>query len=348
MVGPIAATKPTLLIEASPGARSPMGGVMLIVWRLLFGMFCVLLAGTALAQAQAWPQRTVKFILPLGPGSGLDIGARLFADRLSTIWGKPVIVENRPGSDGIVAISAFVQAHDDHVLLFSSSAVFIAHPYLHDNLPYDPRDLLPIARISETIVAVGVPEVLKINSMAKLVAMARAQPGKLNAASVTGLQDFVFKGFLKSENLDIGRVPYRDAVQALNDLAEARIQIMMSAIAILQPQIQNGRVKLIALQNRQRSNLAPGVPTVAETGFPDLTFDGLVGIFGPRDMPIDSRERITSDVRTVAADPVIRARMDATSQALIPGSGADMITSMNEQRVRAAATGKILGLKPVQ
>lgn len=301
-----------------------------------------------IAHAQSWPQRPVRFILPLGPGSGLDIGARLFADRLSTIWGKPVIVENRPGSDGIVAISAVVNAHDDHVLLVSSSAVFVAHPYLHDNLPYKPQDLLPLARISETIVAVGIPETLKINTMAELVAMARAQPGKLNAASVTGLQDFIFRGFLKKENLDIGRVPYRDAVQALNDLVEGRIQIMMSATAILRSQVQNGRIKLIALQNRERSNLAPGIPTVTEAGFPDLTFDGLVGIFGPRDIPVEVRERIAADVRTVAADPVIRARMDTSGQALIPGSGAEMVASMEEQRTRAAAVAKILGLKSSQ
>jgi tripartite-type tricarboxylate transporter receptor subunit TctC len=300
------------------------------------------------ASAQSWPQRTVKFILPLGPGSGLDIGARLFADRLSAIWGKPVVVENRPGSDGIIAISAFVNAQDDHVLLVSSSAVFVAHPYLHDNLPYQPRDLQPLARISETIVAVGVPEALKINTMAELIALARAEPGKVNAASVTGLQDFIFRGFIKKENLDVGRVPYRDAVQALNDLAEGRIQIMMSATAIMRPQVQNGRVKLIALQNRQRSNLVPGIPTVTEAGFPDLTFDGLVGIFGPRDIPADVREKIAADLRAVSADPVIRARMDASGQALIPGSGADMIASMEDQRARASAVAKILGLKSSQ
>lgn len=325
---------------------------MRIIGRLLVGlaisMFFAWVAPIAPAEAQSWPQRTVKFILPLGPGSGLDTGARLFADRLSTMWGKPVIVENRPGGDGLVAISAFVQAHDDHVLLFSSSAVFMAHPYLHNKLPYDPRDLLPIARISDTIVAVGIPEVLKVDSMAELVAMVRAQPGTVNAASVTGLQDFILSGFLKSANLNIGRVPYRNPVQALNDLAEGRIQIMLSAIAILRPQVQNGRVKLLALTNRQRSDLAPGLLTVAEAGFPELTFDGLVGIFGPRDMPIDARERIAADVRTVAADPLIRERMAATGQAVNPGGGAEMSASMEEQRVSAAAIGKILGLEPKQ
>ena len=107
--------------------------------------------------AQTWPQRTVKFVLPLGAGSGVDIGARLFADRLSIRWGQPVVVENRPGGDALVAIGAFVGAHDDHVLLYSPSGSFTAHAYLHDNLPYKPSDLLPIARVSNTVIAIAVP-----------------------------------------------------------------------------------------------------------------------------------------------------------------------------------------------
>src|SRR5258707_2247168 len=95
---------------------------------------------------QAWPQRTVKFLLPLGPGSGVDIGTRLLADRLSARWGQPVVVENRPGGDAIVAISTFVNARDDYVLLCSPTSAFTAHPYLHENLPSSPIELLPIAR----------------------------------------------------------------------------------------------------------------------------------------------------------------------------------------------------------
>ena len=95
--------------------------------------------------------------MTLGPGSGTDIGARLLADRLTKKWGQPVVVENRPGGDGIVAISAFVSAHDDHVLLFAPTSSFTAHPYLHDNLPYKPGDLAPIARVSNTIIGISVP-----------------------------------------------------------------------------------------------------------------------------------------------------------------------------------------------
>jgi tripartite-type tricarboxylate transporter receptor subunit TctC len=107
-------------------------------------LIVTLCAGLKASAAEGWPTRPVRFIVTLGAGSGADIGARLLADRLSQRWGQPVIVDNRPGGDGIVAINAFVSAHDDHVLLFSPTASFTAHPYLHDNLPYQASDLAPI------------------------------------------------------------------------------------------------------------------------------------------------------------------------------------------------------------
>src|SRR5947207_9077289 len=150
----------------------------------------------ATAQTQNWPQRSVRFILPLGPGSGVDIGARLIADKLSQKWGKPVVVENKPGGDAIVAISAFTGANDDHVLLMAPTSTFTAHPFLHEKLPYDVKELVPIARVSDTVVAVGVPAALGINSIDDLIKRAKAEPGKLNMAAATGANDFVATGFL--------------------------------------------------------------------------------------------------------------------------------------------------------
>src|ERR1700684_5336 len=131
---------------------------------VIFGVFAALI-GAATALAADWPTRPVKFIVALGPGSGTDIGARLLADRLAQRWGQPVIVENRPGGDGLIAINAFVSAHDDHVLLFAPSSSFTAHPFLHDTLPYKPSDLVPITRVSNTILTVSVPIGMKANSL---------------------------------------------------------------------------------------------------------------------------------------------------------------------------------------
>jgi tripartite-type tricarboxylate transporter receptor subunit TctC len=316
---------------------------------LAFSALLVPLVGTAPSPAQNWPQRNVRFILPLGPGSGVDVVARLLADPLSKRWGQPVVVENRPGGDGIVAIGGFVNARDDHILLFSPSSSFTAHPYLHDNLPYQPADLAPLARVSNTIIALSVPATLPVNSLDELIKLIRAQPGKLNWAGVTGALDFMFESFLKSSGLEMSKVPYRNAVDAANDLAEGRIQVYRSAYAIIRPRLAAGKAKVLALSNSVRAPAIPNVPTVAEAGYPALTIDGLVGLFGPPSMPMALRERIAADVKAVlAADPAIGQRLTLTGQFVNPGGPAEFGASIDAQRATLAAAAKQLGVKSTQ
>jgi tripartite-type tricarboxylate transporter receptor subunit TctC len=310
--------------------------------------FLLLLASLPAAAQSSWPSRNVRFVVPLGPGSGADIGARLFADKLSARWGKPVVVENRPGGDGIVAIAAFVGAHDDHTLLFSPASTFTAHPYLHDKLPYDQSDLLPIARVSNTIVVIAAPASLKVGSLAELVALARAQPGKLNWATATGISDFLFESFLKDAHLEMSKVPYRDTVQPATDVGEGRIQFYWGALAIVRPHVQAGKAKILAVSNSVHIPDEPTIPTVNEAGFPTLAFDGLVGLFGPRDMADDVRERIAADVREVAGDPTIGARLLTTGQLVSPGRPAEFAASIDEQRAVVARIAKEMGIKPAQ
>src|ERR1700728_1717665 len=233
-------------------------------------VLCAALCGEARISwaAADWPTRPVRFILTLGAGSGSDIGARLFADRLSQRWGEPVVVENRPGGDGLVAINAFVSARDDHVLLFSPASSFSAHPFLHSDLPYQPGDLVPITQVSNTVVTISVPATMNVDSLESLVALARAEPGKLNWAGVTGALDFMFAGWLNSEGLNMTKVPYRNPVDAAKDLAEGRVQVYESALAIVQPEIASGKIKLLAVTNTARAPTEPNLPTVQEAGFP--------------------------------------------------------------------------------
>src|SRR6188474_1982342 len=129
------------------------------------------------ASAQTYPQRTVKFILPFGPASGTDITARLVGDRLAARWGKPVVIENRPGGDGLVAINAFISANDDHVLLWVPVGTFAVHPYDKDKLPYEAnRDLIPIANVTSLFLAATVSPALNVGSLRELVELVRANP----------------------------------------------------------------------------------------------------------------------------------------------------------------------------
>jgi tripartite-type tricarboxylate transporter receptor subunit TctC len=295
---------------------------------------------------RSWPQRPVRFVLPLGPGSGSDIGARLFADRLAARWGQPVVIENRPGGDAFVAITAFVGAHDDHTLLFAPTSTFTAHSILHAKLPYDPRELAPIARVTNTLIALSVPASLNVGTVKELVTLTRARPGKLNRASITGALDLMLSGFLKGADLTIEKVPYRDPVQAVTDLAEGRIQVYTAAFAIVQSQVQAGTVKVLAMTNGQRAPTAPEIPTAAEAGYPALAFDGLVGLFGPPSMAPALRERIANDIREVATDPNIAARLIQTGQILNPGKAAEFAAAIEEQTSRLTAIAKALDIKP--
>jgi tripartite-type tricarboxylate transporter receptor subunit TctC len=300
----------------------------------------------AQSPAQSWPQRPVRFIIPLGPGSGVDITARLLADKLAAKWGQPVVVENRPGGDAFLAITAVLNAHDDHLLLFAPASTFTAHPLLHDKLPYDPKDLTSIARVTNTLIALGVPADLNVSSVKELAAKIKADPGKLNYASVTGANDLLFAAWLKTENLDMAKVPYKDAVQAINDLAEGRIQAFVGAYAIMRPRVQAGKVKVIALTNRQHAKALDNIPTASEAGYKALEFDGLVGLFGPRDFPQSVRDRIAADIREVVSDPDIEAKLSATGQVVNPGTPTEFAAALDDQRHTVKQIGDTLGIKP--
>jgi len=300
------------------------------------------------AAADAWPSRPVRFIITLGPGSGVDIGARLFADKLSAKWGQPVVVENRPGGDGIVAITSFLGAHDDHTLLVSPVSAFTAHPYFHDKLPYDPKDLIPIARISKTVVAVSVPASLNVNSLKELEALAREKPGQLNWTTATGFTDFVFAGYLHTVGLKMAKVPYKNPAGAAADLASGVIQVYMPAYAIVRPQVEAGKVKVLAVTNSERAPAIPDIPTAVEAGYPSLRFDGLVGLFGSPEIADAVRNKIADDIRAIAADPEIIKRLTATAQIVSPGNATEFAASIAEQREQVAAVAKLFGNKPVQ
>jgi tripartite-type tricarboxylate transporter receptor subunit TctC len=297
------------------------------------------------ATDQAYPTRTVKFIVPYGAASATDITARLFADRLSTRWGKPVVVENRPGGDGIVSVQAFVSAADDHVLWLGPAGIFTVAPYDHDTLPYDSqRDLLPIASVSDVVLAVSVPASMNVNTIDQLVALARAQAGKLNAAAATGISDFLLFGWIKNMDLQIVRVPYRDIMQAPNDLAESRIQVLATSFAAVQPLVQAGKIKVLAVSSTQRAPTAPDIPTATEAGYPALTFASVGGAFGPRGMSDAMRESIAADFRAVA-DPIIAKRLGDIGTIMNIRGPAEFAAAVQAQRDKLADIAKVLGLK---
>ena len=315
---------------------------------VVLGATLATLASSTLLHAQSWPQRPVHFIVGLGPGSAQDIAARLFGDQLSKRWGQPVVIENKPGADGINAINAFVGAHDIHTLLFAASGTFTAHPTQYAKLPYDPSDLVPLARVSSTIIAVAVPTALNVNTLDELVALARKEPGKLNLAPTPGTTEITFDNFMKTTGITMTKIPYGDITKALTDLSENRVQVIVSGIAVVKSQVEAGKVKLLAVTSHKRASAAPDLPTAIEAGYPSLALDGLIGLFGPKNLPAGTAERIAADVQAVAADPSIGPRLAATGQQLDPGGTAEFAAAVEAQRQSIAATAKALGIQPAR
>ena len=304
--------------------------------------------GDAIAQAapKAWPTRTVRLILPLGPGSGSDISARLLSDRLQRKWGQSVVIENRPGGDSLIALGAFAAANDDHVFFYGPAGTITPHIWQHEKLPYDPvKDVRPIASVSSTTLAVAVPTELGVNTLGELVALAKKNPNKLNAAAAAGLSELFWDGFVAREQLAVPKVPYRNIVEATTDVAAARLQVIYTALPMIQPGVQTGRVKILAITSDKRVSSEPDVPTATEAGFPNFRIAGLVGMVGSRAVSDELRRRIGEDILEVTKDPEFSDRLRATGQEPQLG-GADQFTAdIERQTAQIAEIAKLLGMQ---
>jgi tripartite-type tricarboxylate transporter receptor subunit TctC len=305
-----------------------------LAFLLILGLSC---AGTQ-ARTETWPQRSVRIVLPLSAGGATDLAARLFAERLAQRWHQPVIVENRPGVDGIVGVSGFVNARDDHALLFSFAGPITINPLVYDKLPYDPaRDLVPIAPAIDNFFCIAVSTTVEVKSVEALIALARAQPGKLNWAATAGLPQYIFAALQKSAQIELTQVPYRDFGPALQDFAQGRLQTLAVGPALVLPQVAAGRARLLMVTNRQRSPLAPEVPTAREAGFPELEFEGVVGFYGWRDMPRELRERVAADVKAAGADPALVQRLRESGVVVRTGGPDELAEAIKAQGTKVHA-----------
>ena len=308
----------------------------------------ILLAAPTQVQAQSWPQRPVRWIIPFGPGAGADIGARLIQERLQKKWGQPVVIDNRPGGDSIIAIQAVLSANDDHTFLWGPSGNFTVHPFQYKKLSYDPNDLIPVARYSSTILGIGVPASMKIKTVAEFVKLARAEPGKFNSAAVPGITELAIDYFMHNAKITTQKVPYKDIVQAANDLAEDRLQIYSASYAILRPQREANRITVLAQLGRERAPSLPDIPTGIESGFPELEMDGNVGLFASKGVPAALIERIAADIVAVSKDKTIEDRLNATAQQPTFGGAKEFAESIARQRATIAKIAKALNIQPTR
>ena len=304
----------------------------------------VAIAATA-SLAQEWPTHPVRWVLPFGPGSGADTAARLINDKLQQKWGQPIVIDGKPGGDGLLSLQTVISAKDDHTLFFGPSSIYVVQRYVHEDMAFDPEtDLAPIAGVAKVQIAIAVPASLGISTMAEFVALARAKPNETSYAVAPGFSEFVFDGFVKESGLAIAKVPYRDITKSPLDLGENKIQLSMQSYAAMRTYAQTGKIKIIAINDRERSPIAPDVPSVVEAGFPSLLASPVLGLLGPRDMPVDLRRRIAADVLGALDDKTTGERLALVGQPAAPMGVDAFIAALKEQYAQVAHIASVLGI----
>jgi tripartite-type tricarboxylate transporter receptor subunit TctC len=295
-------------------------------------------------RAHAWPDKTVRLVTPAAAGSHTDAMARILAEALGKKWGYPVVVENQPGADGILAARSFLAVQDDHALFYTFNSVVTVNPALHDKLPYSPKgDLVPISHVVEDFIAIVASPALEASTLADLATIMRAKPESLNYASLPGSPYLVFQAFQQRVGVDLAFVPYRALTGAIPDLMENRIQVGVLSLAMVSELARNGKLKILALVSSRRAPSAPDIPTATELGFPELVLFGGHGLFARTSLPPELRARVVRDARDVLNEPTEAQRVANLGFVLRATGPDEFVAFLDRETERVAALVRQLG-----
>ena len=260
--------------------------------------------------AQGWPSKPVRIIVAYPPGGGIDVMARQIAAKLTTEWGQPVVVENRPGANTIVAAEAVAKsAPDGHTVLFTTDATFSINPHLYVKLPFDTqRDFIPITMLVLLQQLLVAHPSLQADTLVQLIALAKSNPGKINYASYgSGSQPHLSGEMLKHKaGINLVHVPYKGISLAVPAVVAGEVQLTFAGIATSMGPLKSGRIKAIAIGGTKRSPIWPGVPTFAELGYPEVETHAWFGLFLPAGSPRQAVARIHQDSKRILEEPVFR------------------------------------------
>src|SRR5512145_1621853 len=276
--------------------------------KLLAGMFL----GLACFAAHAWPTKPVRIVVAYPPGGGIDVLARQLADKLSPAWGQPVVVENRPGANTIVATDAVAKSGaDGHTVLMTTDATFSINPHLYAKLAYDAeRDFTPVTMLVLLQQLLVAHPALPANTLQDLIKLAKAKPGSINYASYgSGSQPHLAGEMLKNRaGIDLVHVPYKGISLAVPAVMAGEVQLTFAGIATSSAPLKAGRIKALAIGGAQRSPLFPDVPTFTELGYPEVETHAWFGLFLPAGSPRETIARIHQDTTRILAEPGFRQK----------------------------------------
>ena len=285
-------------------------------------LFALLFAVTG-AMAQTWPDRPVRILVGYPPGGGTDLVARLIQQPLSAKWGQPVVIDNRPGANAIIATEAVAKAKPDgYTLLMAYATELAVNPATMKKLPYDPvKDFAPIVQLASAPLVLAVNPALAAKDVRELVALAKAKPGTLSYSSSGGGSVHHFAGelFKLQTGADVLHVPYKGSGPATADAVAGQVQVTYASVASVLRFVQAGRLRALAVTSKQRSSQMPEVPSMVEAGLADFELTSWYGLLAPAGTPADIIAKIHADVTAALASPEQKKSFDA--QGLDPAGG---------------------------
>jgi tripartite-type tricarboxylate transporter receptor subunit TctC len=281
----------------------------IIVTAILAGVFTLI---PVLAQAQGYPTRPIKLVVPWAPGGGTDVLGRIIAGKLSEAMGQQVIVENKPGASSMIGMASVAQATPDGYTFGLATSNLAANPYLYASHTFDvARDLAPVVLVSKGVYAMAVNPAVPVKSVADLIAHAKANPGKLNASLVGAGSPphLALTQFKSMTGTDIMGINYKGGGPSMAAAVAGETQLIFASYATMSPMIQAGRLRLVAVTSASRTSTAPDVPTAMESGLPGFVFDEWYAVFAPAKTPRVAIDRFNAEVRKVLMLPDVRERM---------------------------------------
>ena len=303
----------------------------------------------AAAQAQTYPTRPIRLVCPFPPGGAVDIASRAIANELAKTMGQPVTVENRPGAGGNLGLAEVVRAAPDgHTILMTTSGIQAINPLLYAKMPADPmKDLAPVvALVSLSNVLVVHPSV-KVDSVADLIALARAEPGKLTYASSGAGTSIHMSGemFKYLTRTDMLHVPYKGSAPAVTDLLAGTVQVMFDNIPSSLPHIKAGKLRALATTGAHRDPTLPDLPTVAEAGVAGYESGVWFGLMAPAGTPRDIVQKLNAAAVQATKAPGFIKRMTELGYNIIAGTPEDMGASIKAEVARWTPIVKATGAK---
>ncbi len=306
-------------------------------------------AALPLLHAQEFPNKPIRLIVPYPPAGASDITARLIAEKLSKKYGTQVLVDNKAGANGIIGTELIARAAPDGYTIGLVASSHVGNPFSYKRVPFDTlNDLQAITQTANVQLGLAVHPKLNVNSVRELVALLKAQPGKVDFASTgSGGNPHLFADlFMQLSETRMNHVPYKGSSSAHPDLLAGEVQVMFDAVAALTPHVKSGRIKLLAVCGDKRASLWPDVPTLEEAGVKGYGMYSWGGIIAPAKLPRALVDKLNRDITEALRQPDVRERLTQLGAEVVAGTPEQFDALLRSETVRYAKLIKDAGIIP--